>query len=116
MEWLPGEGGDPLLVSGHGFAALLAAQRIPEHEVARLVAGDEAAPVRRPGNRQDPVSVALNVCRCVINKYFLLYQRSPHIPTGFNANPDSAFFLNTNSGSKSTRILAIRIPIQVETS
>ncbi len=59
MEGLPGEGGDPLLVSGHGFAALLAAQRIPEHEVARLVAGHQAAPVRRPGYSQDPVGVAL---------------------------------------------------------
>ena len=60
MEGLPGEGGDPLLVSGHGFAALLAAQRIPEHEVARLVAGHQAASVRRPGNRQDPVDVTLS--------------------------------------------------------
>ncbi len=60
MEWLPGEGGDPLLVSGHGFAALLAAQRIPEHEMARLVTGHKAAAVRGPGNRQDPVDVALS--------------------------------------------------------
>ncbi len=72
MEGLPGKGGDPLPVAGHGFAALLAAQRVPEHEVARLIAGHQAASVRRPGNRQDPVYVALNA----VFKFFPLYQNS----------------------------------------
>ena len=59
MKRLPGQAGDPLLVTRHGFAALLAALRIPADEMARLVPRHQAAAVRRPGDGQDPVYVTL---------------------------------------------------------
>jgi hypothetical protein len=59
VERLPGQAGDPLLVAGHGLAALLACSRVPANELARLVPGHQAAPVRRPRDGQHPVEMAL---------------------------------------------------------
>lgn len=55
---LPGEVGDPLLVSYHGRAQLFTRRRLPTQDHSILASGDESARVRRPSNTQHPILVA----------------------------------------------------------